>query len=85
MREKKKIDILERRRNVPERIFFIVAFAVLAITAFSVLWYSKWSGSLLILLGVVLYLPGLRYVARYLIKGGMEQWNFPLTSMMPKG
>lgn len=64
---------------------WVVAFAVLAITAFSVLWYRKWSGSLLILLGVVLYLPGLRYVARYLIKGGMEQWSFPLTSIMSKG
>lgn len=63
---------------------WVVAFVAFAVVAFSVLWYRKWWG-LALFAGVVLYLPGLRYVARYLIKGNMEQWNFPLTSIMPKG
>ncbi len=39
----KKRDILERRRTVPERIFFIVAFLVLAIWTIIVLYMFFWA------------------------------------------
>lgn len=64
---------------------WVVAFVLVAVMALGIVWYRKWNAILLPVAGIVLYLPGLRYVARYLIKGGMEQWNFPLNSIMPKG
>ncbi len=64
---------------------WVLALILLGITAFSVVWYRNWSALLLLLAGGILYLPGLRYVARYLIKGVMEQWNFPLDSIMSEG
>ena len=39
----KKRDILERRRTVPERIFFIVAFLVLAVWTIIVLYMFFWA------------------------------------------
>ena len=39
----KKRDILERRRSVPERIFFIVAFVVLAVWSLVVLYMFFWA------------------------------------------
>ena len=39
----KKRDVLERRRTVPERIFFIAAFAVLAVWSLIVLYMFFWA------------------------------------------
>ena len=43
MRIQKKRDILDRRRTVPERIFFIIAFVVLAVWSLIVLYMFGWA------------------------------------------
>ena len=43
MAARKKQDVLERRRTVSERIFFVVAFAVLAIWSVIVLCMFGWA------------------------------------------
>ena len=43
MRIQKKRDVLERRRTVPERVFFILAFAVLAVWSLIVLYMFGWA------------------------------------------
>ena len=39
----KKRDILERRRTIPERIFFVVAFVLLGIWSLIVLYMLIWA------------------------------------------
>lgn len=64
---------------------WVVALILAAATMVSVVWYRKWIALLSLCIGVALYFPGIKYLLRYLIKGGMEQWNLPLGSIMPNG
>lgn len=48
--------------------------------------WERWPASLLLLAaGVVLAMPAVIYLARYLIKGGMQVWNLPMGSIMGNG
>ncbi len=62
-----------------------VALVCADVVIVSLLWYRKWQGLLPLAVGGVLYLPGLRYLAYYILFGGMEGWNLNLGSIMPKG
>lgn len=48
--------------------------------------WERWFASLFLLaVGAVLSMPVIIYLARYLVKGGMQVWNLPLGSIMGKG
>ncbi len=48
--------------------------------------WERWFASLFLLaVGAVLSMPVIIYLARYLIKGGMQVWGLPLGSIMGKG
>ena len=48
--------------------------------------WERWPASLLLLAaGAVLSMPVIIFMARYLIKGGMQVWNLPMGSIMGNG
>ena len=63
-----------------------IAMAItVGIIVLGTIWYRKWSGVYVVVLGGVVFWPGAIYWMRYLIKGGMEVWNLPLGSIASKG
>lgn len=64
-----------------------VRIFVLAAVAFTlaIFWYRKWQILLVGIVGGMLFVPGLIYWARYILKGGMEIWGIPLYKIGSEG
>lgn len=89
---------LKTRKKAPQGLIAAVAYAgiwyadarwgvLLGICAalYLLFWERRLSGLLFLAVGAALSLPAVIYLARYLLKGGMEVWDLPLGSIMEKG
>lgn len=57
----------------------------LGVGVLGILWYRRPAGLAALAAGGILYIPGMIYFARYILKGGMEVWGLPLGSIASRG
>lgn len=63
----------------------ILLLILTGILMLGMIWYRKIKVLLPLFCGGILFLPGAVYLLRYLLKGGMEVWGFPLHSIASEG
>lgn len=64
---------------------YLVFTVALGVTFIFALFYKKWQLLLTMLLGVIISLPAMYPLLKYLMFGGYEAWELSCQSVMPKG